>query len=115
MWAPRAALALFLIVTGTAAQSGDLEPVQLAQDFAALQRALEEAHGSLYRFTPKPDLDRVFASARARLDTPMTPLAFAAVVSEALAAIRDGHTRLEYDSATSAALAAARLLPVRVV
>jgi hypothetical protein len=36
------------------------------------------------------------------------------VASEALAAIRDGHTRLEYDDATMAALAAARSLPLRV-
>ena len=96
------------------AQSPALQPSQLQQDFDVLRRAVEEAHGGLYRYTPKADLDRVFASARAKLDRPMTPLAFAATLSEALAAIRDGHTRLEYDDATVSAMAAAPMLPLRV-
>jgi len=36
------------------------------------------------------------------------------VVSEAIAIVRDGHMRLEYDEATTAALVTARLLPLRV-
>ena len=76
-------------------QSPGLQPSQLQQDFDVLRRAVEEAHGGLYRFTPKADLDRAFGSARAKLDRPMTTLAFAATLSEALAPIRDGHTRLE--------------------
>jgi len=92
----------------------DLQPAELQQDFGVLTRALEEAHGGLYRFTAKTDLDRIWAAARAGLNAPMTPLRFAAVVSEAIAAIRDGHTRLEYDDVTTSALAAARVFPLRV-
>ena len=61
----------------------DLQPAQLQQDFDVLTRALEEAHGGLYRFTAKADLDRILAAARAKLTRPMTPLTFAGVVSEA--------------------------------
>ena len=96
---------------GTAAV---LQPPQLQQDFDVLRRAVEEAHGGLYRFTPKADLDRVFASARAELSQPMTTLAFAAALSTALANIRDGHTRLELDDPTISAMATAPMLPLRV-
>ena len=95
-------------------QSPGLQPSQLQQDFDVLRHAVEEAHGGLYRFTPKADLDRVFASARAQLERPMTTLSFAATLSEAIAAIRDGHTRLEYDDATVAAMTSAPMLPCRV-
>ncbi len=44
----------------------------------------------------------------------MTRLEFGALLSEALAAIRDGHTRLEYDEVTTKALSSARLLPLRM-
>jgi hypothetical protein len=91
-----------------------LQPAQLQQDFDVLTRALEEAHGGLHRFTAKPELDRVFAAARANLNEPMTSLRFASVLSEALAAIHDGHTRLEYDDATTSALASGPMLPLRV-
>src|SRR5688572_5569355 len=105
---------LLLLKPFVSAQSPGLQPSQLQQDFDVLRRAVEEAHGGLYRFTPKADLDRVFAAARAKLDRPMSTLAFAATLSEALAAIRDGHTRLEYDDPTVAAMAAAPMLPLRV-
>ncbi len=92
----------------------ELQPVQMQQDFDVLRRALEEAHGGLYRFSTKPELDRQFDGSRATLDRAMPTLAFAGIVSEALAGVRDGHMRLEYDEATSAALATSRLLPLRV-
>jgi C-terminal processing protease CtpA/Prc len=104
---------LLALTVGTSGP-GELQPAQMQQDFDVLRRAVEEAHGSLYRFTAKPDLDRQFDRARATLDRPMSTLAFAGIVSEALAHVRDGHMRLEYDEATTAALAAARLFPLRV-
>jgi len=107
-------LALLLVAPLDATQSSTLQPAQLQQDFDVLRRALEEAHGGLYRYTPKAELDRSFAAFRARLDRPMAPLEFGAALSEALAMIRDGHTRLEYGDATMKALSAARLLPLRV-
>lgn len=107
-------LALLLVAPPGAVQSSTLQPAQLQQGFDVLRRALEEAHGGLYRYTPKADLDKTFGAFSAGLDRPMTALEFGAALSEALAAIRDGHTRLEYDDATVKALSSARLLPLRV-
>lgn len=114
MRSPIIALTVLLATSFGAVQSSSIQPAQLQEDFDILRRALEEAHGGLYRYTPKAELDKAFAASRTRLDRPMTPLEFGAVLSEALAAIRDGHTRLEYDEATTKALSSARLLPVRV-
>jgi C-terminal processing protease CtpA/Prc len=105
---------LLALTVGTSGPA-ELQPSQTQQDFDVLRRAVEEAHGSLYRFTAKPELDRQFDRARTALDRPMSTLAFAGIVSEALAYVRDGHMRLEYDEATTTALAAARLVPVRLV
>ena len=105
-----------LLLSGSlaAGQSAGLQASQLREDFDVLRRAVEEAHGGLDRFTSRADLDRVFAAAQARLTEPMTTLAFAAALSEALAAIRDGHMRLEYDNATVSSMATATMLPLRV-
>jgi hypothetical protein len=83
-------------------------------DFDVLDRALEEAHGGFDRFAPRAELDRRMAAHRARLERPMSRLVFAGILAEAIAELRDGHARLELDSATSAALATARVLPLRV-
>ena len=109
------ATALMLLTTVShGIQIRELPPVQLQEDFDILRRAVEEAHGGLYRFTRKVDLDRTFAATKARLSRSMTSVEFAAILSEALAAIRDGHTRLEYDDATVKTQASAKMLPLRV-
>jgi peptidase S41-like protein len=91
-----------------------LTVAQLQEDFDVLRRAIEEAHGGLDRFTPTTELDRRFDNHRARLNHPINTLSFAGVVAEAIAELRDGHARLEWDSLTNAALADARVLPLRV-
>ena len=90
-----------------------LTPAQTREDFDVLRRALEEAHGGYDRFTPRGEIDRRMDAHRARLNYPMTRAEFAGVLSEAIAEIGDGHARLELDSLTSAALADARVLPLR--
>lgn len=83
-------------------------------DFDVLRRALEEAHGGFDRFSTRAELDRRLDRHRARLNGPMSTLTFGGIVAEAIAEIRDGHARLELDSVTSAALARARVFPLRV-
>jgi hypothetical protein len=83
-------------------------------DFEMLRRALEEAHGGFDRFATRAELDRRMAAHRARLNRPVSRRVFAGIVAEAIAELRDGHARLELDSLTSAALASARVLPLRV-
>lgn len=95
--------------------SGDnLSPAQAQLDFDMLRRSLEEAHGGLYRFSTKADVDRRFDAFRARLNVPLSRREFIGIISEVVADARDGHARLEYDAATSAALTTAHLLPLSV-
>jgi C-terminal processing protease CtpA/Prc len=94
---------------------GQSIPASAAQeDFDVLWRSIKEAHGGLHRFVPAVDLDRKIAAYRLRLDKPITVIGLSGILSESLAELRDGHARLEFDSATSAAVASAALLPLRV-
>lgn len=97
------------------ARGDQLTPAQAQADFDVLRGALEEAHGALYRFTPKAELDRRFDTLRTKLDHPMDTRELITVLSEMLAAIGDGHSRLEYDETTTATLAMARLFPFRLL
>ncbi len=92
----------------------ELAVADMQADFDILRGALEEAHGGLYRFSTKQELDRHFDAYRRRINHPMTRIAFISLVSETLAAIRDGHMSMQYDEATTAALASARLFPLGV-
>ena len=92
----------------------ELTATQAQQDFDVFRRALEEAHGALYRFSTKPQLDKRFDDYRARLDRSISKREFTTLLSELVASLGDGHARIEYDSTTIAAFAAARVLPLRV-
>lgn len=103
--------------TGTSAAQAPaafLDARQAQEDFDVLHRALAEAHGGYARFVARPELERRLTAHRARLARPVRQLELAAILSEAIAELRDGHARLELDSATLSALATAPLLPLRV-
>jgi hypothetical protein len=91
-----------------------LDPRRAQEDFDVLHRALAEAHGGYTRFVARAELERRLSLHRARLDRPLSHLELAGILSETIAELRDGHARLEFDSATVAALASAPLLPFRV-
>ena len=97
-----------------AAADSMLTVVELRADFDTLRRALEEAHGGFDRWASRAEVGRRLDVHRARLDRPMSRLEAAGMLAEAIAELRDGHARLELDSATAAALAGARVLPLRV-
>lgn len=105
---------LIAVAVPMTASGQSLSASAAQQDFDLLRHALEEAHGGLYRYVDKAHLDARFAAHRARLARSVTQLELARVISEAIAEVRDGHNRLEFDSATMAAIAAAPLLPLRV-
>src|SRR5262249_27095076 len=75
-----------------AAAKEALTPDETRADFDLMRKALEEAHTGLYRYSTKPQMDRVFDTQRAKLNRPITKVEFLAVVSETLAQIRCGHT-----------------------
>lgn len=94
---------------------GDLTPAQLQSDFDLMRRALEEVHSGLYRYTPKADMDRTFATQRAKLSHSMTETKFLAVVGETLAQIHCGHTQVSLEDQTQAAMTRARKFPLQML
>jgi hypothetical protein len=64
----------------------------LREDFALVRSSLEEAHAGLYVHRSQDEVSRLFDSVETRLHD-MPEAEFYATVAEALAGIRDGHTR----------------------
>ena len=56
-------------------------PAQLHRDLRVMRDALEEGHPGIYRFVPKPELDRSFQAADTQLIRPMTALQFYRVLA----------------------------------
>ncbi|MBL0173300.1 MAG: hypothetical protein IPP90_21960 [Gemmatimonadaceae bacterium] len=92
-----------------------LSAAQAQQDLDVARKSLEEAHGALYRFTPKPELDRKFDTIRARANRAMSRREFFGLVNELLAATGDGHARVDQDDSTTAELDRALRFPLNVV
>src|SRR5581483_4505430 len=90
-------------------------PEQLREDFQIARRALEEGHSGIYRYTPKPQLDRTFDAAWSALDHPMNVYEFMRVIAPAVAAIKCGHTGLSLPDALRKELSTqVPLLPLNV-
>jgi hypothetical protein len=88
---------------------------ELLEDFDLLRNALENAHGGLYRYTSKTSMDSIFSDFRKKLQAPLTHREAIAFFARLLAKTRDGHMRLEMDKPMLDKLAAAALLPFRVM
>src|SRR5713226_2498855 len=71
-----------------------IEAPKLQEDLRILKSALEEGHPGIYRYTPKPDVDRAFAAAADQLNRPMTALEFYRVLAPTVAALKCGHTAM---------------------
>jgi hypothetical protein len=67
-------------------------PEKLREDFRILRGAMEEGRPGIYRYTPKPVLDRRFDQAEKALDRPMNVYEFYRIVAPVVAAIKCGHT-----------------------
>src|SRR5713226_10503695 len=108
-------LLLLLCSVPELAAAQALDPGLLDQDFRILRSAVEEAHPGIYRYTPKPELDRVFDQTASRLNRPMTPLEFYRVLSPAVAALKCGHTSLQVSEETGKAMTdSIPLIPIEV-
>jgi hypothetical protein len=80
------------IATGQTPTLPKLEPKLLREDLQIARMSLEEGHSGLYRYTPKPELDRAFDSAAEKLDHPMNALEFLRILAPVVAEIKCGHT-----------------------
>jgi hypothetical protein len=88
---------------------------QLQEDFCIMRSALEQAHGAIYRYTPKIELDRRFDDVFRRIDRPMTALEFWQLVAPVVAEIKCGHTSVWWPKETQTQLLTGTpLIPLNV-
>ena len=105
---------LLLAATMASALAAPLTNSALQADFQLARRALEEAHGGIYRYTSKTELDRVFDAAARKLDRPMEAIEFQRILAPAIAALRCGHTFVQLSPPLKAQMEQALLLPLDV-
>ena len=74
----------------------EIAPTQLRDDFRIMRKALEDAHGGIYRYTSKTEMNRTFDRAYRRIDRPMTDLEFWRLVAPVVARVKCGHTFLRF-------------------
>jgi len=90
VWKDLAILLVLGHVLQCSADGQEIPPTLLQEDFKILRHALEEAHGGLYRYTSKADMDRIFDQAYRKIDYAMTPVEFWALVTPVIVHIKDG-------------------------
>lgn len=79
---------------------GEKIPVKLLQkDFRIMRHAMEEAHGGIYRYTSKEEMDRTFDKAYRKIDHQMTDMEFWRLAAPVVAHIKCGHTYLLFPKA----------------
>ena len=86
-------VASFATLQPALAQVVRFTPEQLREDFQIARKALAEAHGGIYRYASKAEIDRRFLQAERRLDTPTDARGFYRILQPAVASIACGHTR----------------------
>lgn len=92
-------------------QSQKLGPGQLLGDFNIFREALEQGHPGIYRYTAKPEMDRLFHDAELSLSHPMDAIEFYRKLVPIVAAVKCGHTGLALPSSLSKKFL---LLPLRI-
>ncbi len=80
----------------------EIAPTLLRDDFRIMRKALEDAHGGIYRYTSKPEMNRTFDRAYRRIDRPMTDLEFWRLIAPVVARVKCGHTFLRFPKALQA-------------
>ncbi|MDQ6610125.1 MAG: S41 family peptidase [Bacteroidota bacterium] len=75
---------------------------QLIEDYSLFRAGLEDAHPSLYWYTPKDSMDFYFEVGKAKLNDSLTEAEFKNVLSYVTAKIRCGHTTVRSSKAATA-------------
>jgi hypothetical protein len=86
------AIALGGLLSAQPRSPAKIEPGLLQEDFRIFRSALEEGHSGIYRYTPKPEMDRSFHTAAQRIARPMSALEFYRLLTPVVAKIKCGHT-----------------------
>src|SRR4051794_15030974 len=110
----RKTVVLIALFGVSAAAQQKLTPEQMQEDFRVLRSALDEGHPGVYRYRSKPEMDRIFDAAAARLNEPMTALKFYRVAAPVVGAIKCGHTSLALPRELQRDIVAKPILPIEV-
>lgn len=74
-------------------------PKELEEDYNVFQASLQEAHPSLYWYTPKDSMDYYFGVGRSKLKDSLTESGFRYVLAYVVSKIRCGHTSIRASDA----------------
>ncbi len=89
-------------------------PQQLQEDYAIFRASLEDAHPSLYWYTPKDSMDFYFEVGKSKLADSLTEVQFRTVLSYVIAKIRDGHASVRSSKAAAEAVGQNSLFPLYI-
>jgi peptidase S41-like protein len=89
------ALALAFPHATRAQTTKTFEPRALQEDFEIARKSLEESQSGLYRYSKKPDLNRIFGEAEKSIDHPMDFYGFYRMMMPTIATIKCGHTTID--------------------
>lgn len=81
-------------------------PQDLQSDYAVFRGSLEDAHPSLYWYTPKDSVEAAFEAGKAKLADSLTESGFRYMLAAVLSQIRCGHTSVRPSKAAAAFSAA---------
>lgn len=95
---------LLVVLAGCAASkpfspSKKFSPKELQDDYDIFRASLEEAHPSLYWYTPKDSLDYFFDLGKSKLNDSLTESGFRYVLASVISKIRCGHTSVRASEA----------------
>lgn len=81
--------------------SKKFSPEDLQKDYDIFRASLEDAHPSLYWYTPKDSMDYYFSEGKSRLKDSLTESGFRYVLASVLSKIRCGHTTVRASEAAT--------------
>ena len=81
--------------------SKKFSPKELEDDYNIFRASLQEAHPSLYWYTPKDSMDYYFEAGRSKLKDSLTESGFRYVLAYVLSKIRCGHTSVRASEAAT--------------
>ena len=110
-------LAGLVLTLPVAQESRTLSPEEMQEDLFLLTEKLTSLHAGLHRYASEEEIEAVFSSALAAVEErPRDVPWFYRLVSELVAGIRCGHTRVQLgDKDRAAALARRGVLPFEVL
>lgn len=89
-------------------------PRQLQEDYSVFRGSLEEAHPSLYWYTPKDSMDFYFDVGRNKLHDSLTEMQFRNVLAYVISKMRCGHTSARLSKVAAEAAGQNSLFPLYI-